>query len=221
MFLWEWILILPVHSWRSLLLFSLIWDSKWECLINWLASKREVTGLQTLVMKVLCYRLVLSSVVVVVLWLSCVLLFATPWPAALQASMPFIIFQSLLKFMFVESVMPSNHLILYRPLLVLPSIFPSIRVFPLSQLFVSGGQSVGASASASVFPINNQGWFPLDSLVWSPFCPRDSPEPQFKGISTSALSLFYCPNITSTHDYWKNHSFDYTNLCKQSNVSSF
>ena len=63
--------------------------------------------------------------------------------------------------MFIELVMPSNHLILCRPLLLLPSIFPSIRSFPMSQLLASGGQSTGVSASASVFPMNIQGWFPL------------------------------------------------------------
>ena len=60
-----------------------------------------------------------------------------------------------------ESVMPSNHLFLCRPLLLLPSSFPTIRVFSMSQLFTSGGQNIGASASASVLPMNVQGWFPL------------------------------------------------------------
>ena len=69
--------------------------------------------------------------------------------------------QSLLKFMFIDLVMLSNHLILCCPLLLLPSIFPCVRVFPVSQLFVSGGQSIGASASASVLPMNIQDWFPL------------------------------------------------------------
>ena len=59
-----------------------------------------------------------------------------------------------------ELVMPSNHLILCHPLLILPSIFPSIRVFPMSQLFASGGQSIGVSASASVLPMNTQDWSP-------------------------------------------------------------
>ena len=63
--------------------------------------------------------------------------------------------------MSIESVIPSNHLIPCRPLLFLPSIFPSIRVFPMSQFFVSGGQSIGASASVSVLPMNIQDWFPL------------------------------------------------------------
>ena len=67
---------------------------------------------------------------VVVQLLSCVRLFATPWTAALQASLSFTISQRLLKLMSIELVMPSNHLIFCRPLLLLPSIFPSIRVFP-------------------------------------------------------------------------------------------
>ena len=65
--------------------------------------------------------------------------------------------QSLLKLMSIEMVVPSNYLILCRPLLLLPSIFPSIRVFfPVNQFFTSSGQSIGASASASVLPMNIQ-----------------------------------------------------------------
>ena len=64
--------------------------------------------------------------------------------------------RSLLKLMSIEAVMPSNHLILCCPLLLLPSIFPSIRVFQMSQLFTSGGQSIGVSASTSVLPMNTQ-----------------------------------------------------------------
>ena len=91
---------------------------------------------------------------------SLVRLFVTPWIAARQASLSITNSRSSLRFMSIKSVMPSSHLILYRPLL-LPSIFLSIRSFPMSQLFVSGGQSIGVSASASVFPKNIQGWFPL------------------------------------------------------------
>ena len=69
--------------------------------------------------------------------------------------------QGLLKLMSIKLVMPSKHLMLYHPLLLLPSVFPSIRVFPVSQLFSSGGQSIGVSDSASVFPMNIQGLFPL------------------------------------------------------------
>ena len=68
---------------------------------------------------------------------------------------------SLFKFTSVESVMPSNHLILCCSLLLLPSIFPNIRVFLMSQFFTSGGQSIGASASSSVLPVNIQDWSPL------------------------------------------------------------
>ena len=88
--------------------------------------------------------------------LSHVRLFATPWSAARQASLPITNSQSLPKPMSIESVMPSNHLILCCPLLLLPSIFPSIRVFQMSQLFAWGGQSIGVSASASVLPMNTQ-----------------------------------------------------------------
>ena len=88
-------------------------------------------------------------------------LFATPWTAAHQASPSITNFQSLLKLMSTESMMPSNHLILCRPLLLSLQSFPASVSFQMSQLFTSGSQSIGASASASVFPINIQGWFPL------------------------------------------------------------
>ena len=73
-----------------------------------------------------------------------------------QAPLSFTISWSLFKFMSIESLMLSNHLILCHPLLLLPSIFPSIRTFPVSQFFTLGGQSIGASASASVLPMNIQ-----------------------------------------------------------------
>ena len=101
---------------------------------------------------------------------SCVWLFATPRMAACQASLSFTISQSLLKVMSIELVMPSNHLILCHPLLRLPSIrmapfpptpFPASGSFPINQLFTSGGQSIGASASVSVPSMNIQEWFPL------------------------------------------------------------
>ena len=88
--------------------------------------------------------------------LSRVQLFATPWTAALQASLSITNSQSLLKLMSIESVTPSNHLILCCPLLLLPSIFLSIRVFSKSPLVTAGGQSIGVSASASVLPMNIQ-----------------------------------------------------------------
>ena len=88
-------------------------------------------------------------------------LFATTWTAACQASPSFTISPSLLKLMPIESVMPSNLLILCFPLFLLPSIFSSIKVFPMSWLFASGSQSIEVSASASFLPINIQDWFPL------------------------------------------------------------
>ena len=91
---------------------------------------------------------------------------ATPWTAARQASLSITTSRSLFKLMSIESVMPSNHFILCHPLLLLPSIFPSIRDFPMSQFFTSGGQSIRVSASASVLPMNIQDWFPLGWTVW-------------------------------------------------------
>ena len=93
--------------------------------------------------------------------LSCVQLFVTPRTAAHQASLSITNSQRLLKLMSIESVMLSNHLFICDPLLLRPSIFPSIRVFSKSQFFTSGGQSIGVSASASVLPMNIQDWFPL------------------------------------------------------------
>ena len=89
----------------------------------------------------------------------------TPWTAARQAPLSFTVSQSLLKFMSIESVLLSNHLILCL-FLLLPWILPSIRVFAMNWLFVSGGQSFGTSASASVLPMKIQGWFPLGLTGW-------------------------------------------------------
>ena len=107
-----------------------------------------------------CVEDQLCPVVVVVQSLSHTQVFATPWTAAHQVSLSFTVSCSLLKLMSIELVMPSNHLIFCHPLLLLPSIFPSIN-----QLFASGGQSIGASASPSVLPVNIQVWFPLKSLL--------------------------------------------------------
>ena len=84
-------------------------------------------------------------------------LFATPWSAARHVSLSFTNSRTLLKLMSIESVMPSNHLILFHPLLLLLSIFPSIRVFLMSQFLASGGQSIGTSVSVSVLPMTIQG----------------------------------------------------------------
>ena len=90
--------------------------------------------------------------------------------------------------------------------------FPASGSFQMNQFFISGGQSIGVSASASVLPMNIQDWFPLGWTGWISFSPRDSqestPTPQFKSINSSVLSFFYSPTLTSIHDHWKNHSFD-------------
>ena len=92
--------------------------------------------------------------------LSLVQLFATPWTAARQASLSIINSQSLPKLMSIESVMPSNHLVLCHPFSSCPQSFPASGSFQMSQLFALGGQSIGVSASTSVLPMN-QDWSPL------------------------------------------------------------
>ena len=88
-------------------------------------------------------------------------LFETAWTAAPQASPSITNSRSLLKLMSIESVMPSNHLILCHPFSFCLQSFPASGSFPMSQFFVSGGQNIGASASISVLPMNIQDWFPL------------------------------------------------------------
>ena len=119
--------------------------------------------------------------------------YVIPWTAARQTSLSITNSQSSLKLTSIELVMPSNHLTLCCPLLLLPSIFPSIRSFQMSQFFESGGQSIGASASASVLPVTIQHWFPLGLtgfILQSKGLSRDSPAPQFENITSSALSFF-------------------------------
>ena len=144
--------------------------------------------------------------------LSCVWLFETPWTTARQASLSITNSQSLLKLMSIESVMPSNHLTLCHPLLLLPSIFPASGSFQISQFFASGDQSIGVSASTSVLSMNTQDWPPLGWTGWISCSPRDSqkssPTQQFKSINFSALSFLYSPTLTSIHDQRKNHSLD-------------
>ena len=146
--------------------------------------------------------------------LSRVQLFATPWTAACQASLSITNSQSLLKFMTIESVMPSNYLIFCHPLL-LPSIFLSIRVFS-NVFFASGSQSIGPSASASVLPINIQDWFPLGLtglILLSKglsriFSNTTVQKHQFFSAQLSLWKKSFFSTLTSTHDCWKNHSFD-------------
>ena len=150
--------------------------------------------------------------VLVVQLLSHMQLFATPWTASHQAPLSSSISCSLLKFMSFESVMLSNHLIFSHPFSFCLQSFPASESFPMSQLFTSGSQSTGASAP--VVPMSVQGWFPLGLLVWSSYSLRGSQESsvalQFESINSLVLSFLYGPTLTSVYDYWKNHSFDYT-----------
>ena len=161
---------------------------------------------------------------VVVQLLRHIQLFVTQWTAARQASLSFTISWSLFKLMSIESVMPSNNLLLSSP-------SPALNPFQHQDFFqwVSSLLQV-----AQVLELHLQRWsfqwifktdFIKDRLVWSPCSSRDSqessPTPQFKSIDSSVLILLYGPTLTSIHDYWKNHSFDYLDLCWQSNVSAF
>ena len=119
--------------------------------------------------------------------LSCVQLFVTPWTAAHQAYLSITNSQSLLKLISIESVMASNHLIFCIPFSSCLQSFPAPGSFPMSQFFTSGGQSIGASASALVLPMNIQDWFPLrltGLISLSKGFSRSSPTPQFKSISS-------------------------------------
>ena len=126
-------------------------------------------------------------------------------------------------FMPIESVMLSNHFILCHPFLLPRSIFPSIRVFSNeSALHIRWPKYW--SFSFSISPSNEYSGL-ISFRISSPCSPRNSqessPTPQFKSINSSALSLLYGPTLTSIHDYWKSHSFNYRDLCRQNNVSVF
>ena len=115
--------------------------------------------------------------------------------------------RSLLKLMCIETVMPSNQLIHHHPLHFLPQSFPASESFPMNQFFTSGGQSIGATASASVFPMNirtdffRTNWFDLFAVQDSR---ESSPRPQFKSINSLVLNFLYSPTLTSIYDSWKN-----------------
>ena len=132
-----------------------------------------------------------------------------PWTAARQASLCITNSQSLLKFMSVELVMPSSCLILCHPLLLLPSIFHSIRVFSNESVLRIRWTKYW---SFSISPSSEYSGLISFRMVGSPCSPRDSqessPTPQVKSINSSALSLLHSPTLTSIHDHRKNHSLD-------------
>ena len=145
--------------------------------------------------------------------LSRVWLFVTPWTTVCQASLSITSSRSLLKLMSNESVMPSNHFILSHPLLLLPSIFPSIRVFsnePVLRIrwpkYWRFSFSISPSNEYSGLISFRMDW--LDLLAVQETLQESSPTQQFKSINSSVLSFLYSPTLTSIHEYWRNHSFE-------------
>ena len=149
--------------------------------------------------------------------LSHVRLFATPWTAARQAFQSITNSWSLLKLMSIESVMPSNYLILCHPLLLLPSIFPSIRVFS-NESVLGIRWPKDWSFSFNISPSNEYSGLNSSRMDWLDLLAAQRTlesvlQCQFKSISSSTLSFLYSPTLTSIHDYWKNHSLDQMDLC--------
>ena len=138
-----------------------------------------------------------------------VLFFVTPWTGARQASVSITNSRSLSKLMSIMSVMPSNHLILCHPLLLLPSVFPSIRVFSDKSVLCIRWPKYW-SFSLSISPSNEYSGLVSFRMDWigSRDSQESSPTPLFKSIYSSVLSFLYSPTLTSIHDNWKNHSLD-------------
>ena len=158
------------------------------------------------------------DIVTVVQLLSCVKLVVTPWTAARQAPLSFTISWSLFKLMFIKlwclPIMSSSVI----PFSSRLQSFPGSGSFPMRRLFTSGSRSIGASASASVLPMNIQDWFPLG---WTDLISLQSKglTRVFSNTTVQKHQIFgtqpsYGPTLTSIHDYWKNHSLDYMDICK-------
>ena len=154
--------------------------------------------------------------------LSCVWLFATPWIATCQASLSITNSQSLLKLMSIELVMPSSHLILCRPLLLLPPITPSIRVFYNESTlrmrwakYWSFSFSISHSSEHSGLISFRMDWLDLLAVQGTL---KSLVQHHNSSINFLALSFPYSPTLTSIHYHWKNHSLDQIDLCWQSNV---
>ena len=157
------------------------------------------------------------ALVVAIQSLSRVWLFETPWSVACQPSLSFTMSRSLLRYMCIEVVMLHNHLLLCHPFLLLPLIFPNIRIFSNKLAFhIMWPKDWSFSTKIQSFQLIFRTDLLSDRLPWSPCCPKDSlessPASQFKNINSSAPSLCYGPTLTSAHDYWRNHRFDYTDL---------
>ena len=154
--------------------------------------------------------------------LSHVQFFSTPWTAAHQASQSITNSWSLFRFMSIELVMPSNHLILCHSLLLPPSIFPHIRVFSSESVlhirwpkYWSFSFSISPSNEYSGLICLRMDW--LDLLALQGIC--KSLQHHSSKASVLQHSAFF--TVQFSHDYWKSHSLDYTDLCGQSNVSAF
>ena len=152
----------------------------------------------------LAFSYISLTVLLVVQLISHAQLFVTPWTAACQASLSFTIHWACSNSCPLSQWCYPNFLSSVAHFSPCPQSFPASGSFPVNQLFVSGGQRFGASASVSVISVDIQGW--------STCSPRDSqessPTPQFKSINSSVLSLLHSPTLTSIHDYWKSHSLD-------------
>ena len=148
-----------------------------------------------------------------------------PWTAACQSSLSFTVSWSLLKLMYIYSVMLSNHLILCQPLFLLPSIFPSIMVFSNESAFWIKYQSIGASVSASVLPMNIQGWFPLGLTGLISWLPKETLKSLLQHHNSKASilwhSAFFMVQLSHPFMTTGNHSLEYMDLCQQSDVSAF
>ena len=141
--------------------------------------------------------------------------------AACQASLSFIVSQSLLNSCPLSTWCHPTISFSVVPFSSCLQSFPASGSFPMSQLFASGGQSIGASAS--VLPVNIQSWFTLGliglfSLLSKGHSRGPSPTTQLESISSSVLSPLCGPVFTFVYDYWENHSFDYMYLYQQSEM---
>ena len=155
----------------------------------------------------------------------CVWLFATPWTPGNQASLFFAISWSLLKFMSIESVIRLAISSSATTFSLCLQSFPASRSFPVSPLFTSGSQKIGASASESVLSMSIQGWFPLGltcliSLLSKRLSRVFSSATIWKHRFFHAQTSLWS-NSNTVHYYWKYHTFDYTHLCWQCDVSAF
>ena len=142
--------------------------------------------------------------------LSCVWLFATPWTTACQVSLSITNSQSSLKLMSIELVMPSNHLILCHPLLLLPSIFPSIRVFSNESALCIRWPKYW-SFSFNISPSNKHPGLISFRMHWLDLLAVQGTLKSLLQHHSSKASILWCSSffmVQLSHPYWKNHSFD-------------